>query len=98
MRFVVHAKDKPGASARRMEVLEAHRTHLAVAPATFGVQVLLSGPLVTDDGEAMTGSFFLLDAPDRASIEALFEQDPLVQADIWDSIAIDAVMIRQNNM
>ena len=98
MRFVVHALDKPDALPRRMQVIEAHRHHLDVAPARHGVRILLSGPLTMDDGDTMCGSFFLLEAPSRAEVEALFAEDPLSAADVWQTRTVTAVTVRQNNM
>ncbi len=98
MHFVVHAIDKPDALPRRLAVIEAHRAYLATAPARHGVTVLLSGPLLADDGETMQGSFFLLEAEDRAAIEALFADDPLGAADVWAARQVSAVMLRQNNL
>lgn len=98
MRFVVHAKDKPDAAAGRMSALQAHREHLDTMPHSFDVQVLLSGPLTDDEGKKMIGSFFLLEAADRRNIEALFEKDPLMLAEVWEDMRIDAVLIRQDNL
>ena len=98
MHFVIHALDKPNALPRRMQAIAAHRTHLDEAPAHHGVTILLSGPLTSDDGGQMCGSFFLVDAPDRAAVEALFAQDPLSSADVWATRTVTAVTIRQNNM
>ncbi len=98
MRFVVHAIDKPDALPRRMSAIEAHRAYLDTAPAAHGLKVLLSGPLTDDKRQSMVGSFFLLDAPDRRSVEAFFAGDPLNCADVWDTRTVTAVNIRQNNM
>ena len=98
MQFVAHALDKPGALARRQEALAAHRAYLDQVGDRAGVTVLLSGPLVSDDGETMCGSFFLIDAPDRATVEAIFAADPLASADVWQKLTITAVAIRQNQM
>lgn len=98
MHFVVHAIDKPDALTRRLEVIEAHRAYLAAAPAKHGVSVLLSGPLLADDGETMLGSFFLFEAKSREVIEALFAKDPLNGADVWANRQVNPVMLRQNNM
>ncbi|MDJ0824621.1 MAG: YciI family protein [Rhodobacter sp.] len=98
MRFVVHALDKPDALPRRLEVLAAHRAYLDTAPARHGVRVLLSGPMTADDGEAMLGSFFLLEAPNRAAVEAMFAEDPIATANVWAAVTMTAVSIRQNNM
>ena len=98
MHFVVHALDKADALERRMMFIADHRAFLDSAPAQHGVQVLLSGPLTSDDGSAMIGSFFLLDAPNRQSIEDMFSADPLSAADVWGQTHISAVTIRQNNL
>ena len=98
MKFVVHAVDKPDALPRRLAVIDAHRAYLAEAPARHGIRILLSGPLTEDDGETMRGSFFLLDAPDRQSVEDFFAGDPLQAAGIWEERQISAVLVRQNNM
>ena len=98
MHFTLKAFDKPDALDRRMAVIADHRAYLDTAPAQHGVTVLLSGPLTNDDGDRMIGSFFLLDAPDRARIEAMFADDPLVAADVWGDVHLTAVTIRQNNM
>lgn len=98
MQFVVQAKDESDSHPRRMAVLDAHRDYLDFAPSKHNVQVLLSGPLMDDSGAKMVGSFFLLDAPDRGCIEALLQDDPLMNAQVWASLAIDAVSIRQDNL
>lgn len=98
MHFVVFATDRPDALHRRLGVIDFHRAYLGEAPARHGVKVLLSGPLTNDDGETMRGSFFLLDAPDRTRIEKLFADDPLKAADVWETVEISAVHVRQNNM
>lgn len=98
MQFIVHAIDKPDALPRRLAAIAAHRAFLDEAPARHGIRVLLSGPLVGDDGETMRGSFFLLDAPDRAAIEALFAEDPLGAADVWGERQVSAVILRQNTL
>lgn len=72
MLFVVYAVEKPDASDRRLATIDAHRAYLAAAPARHGVSILISGPLMDDDRQAMREPFFLLDAPDRAAIEAMF--------------------------
>ena len=98
MRFVVYAEDEPDALPRRLAAIDAHRAYLSEAPPRYGVEVLLSGPLVGDDGETMRGSFFLLEAADRSAVEAMFADDPLARADVWKKRSISAVFIRQNNM
>lgn len=98
MLFVAHALDKADASEQRRAVLSEHRAYLERAPKQLGVRILLSGPLTTDDGGMMIGSFFLIEADDRQAIEALFANDPLVKAEIWSALSLQAVTLRQNAM
>ncbi|MBD3664162.1 YciI family protein [Sulfitobacter aestuariivivens] len=98
MHFVVHALDQPDALDRRLAVLDAHRRYLAEVNDRLEIKILLSGPLIEDGGDPMKGSFFLIDAPDRASVEALFESDPMAQADVWSDCHITALNLRVNNM
>ena len=98
MHFVAHALDKSDALGRRCAILAEHRAYLDTAPQRLGVRILLSGPLTMDDGETMIGSFFLVDAKDRQSVDALFAGDPLARADVWASLRVHAVTLRQNAM
>lgn len=98
MHFIVHALDKPDALPRRLGALAAHRAYLDTAQVEHGVRVLLSGPLTSDNGKRMTGSFFLLDAPNRAAIEAMFADDPIDNAGVWETRTVTAFALRQNNM
>ncbi len=98
MIFVVHALDRAGTEAARQKALPAHRAYLSEAPATLGIKVLMSGPLVSDDGDAMIGSLLLLKADTRAQIEALLGNDPMAHADVWDGHSLTRVSIRQNTV
>lgn len=98
MHFVIHAIDKPDALPRRQAVIDAHRAYAQDAPARLGLTVLISGPLLKDDGTTMGGSFFLLDAPDRASVDAFVAEDPIAAADVWDSVSVTPFIMRVNTM
>jgi uncharacterized protein YciI len=84
--FAVHAIDKPDALPLRLELYAAHRAFLE-NDAIHGVTVVLSGPLQTDDGDTMIGSFFLIDAPDRATITTFTEADPF-SSGVWGDVRI----------
>ncbi|KAF0119499.1 MAG: hypothetical protein FD152_4483 [Xanthobacteraceae bacterium] len=55
----------------------------------------MSGPLMSDDGEAMIGSLFLVEAPDRAHVEAFNHADPFHTAGIWQAVTITRFLRRQ---
>jgi uncharacterized protein len=91
MLFTIHALDKPGMLAIRLAAYDAHRTYLN---STDGgaVKIVMSGPLVEDDGVTAKGSFFLVETANRAAAEAFNRADPFHAADIWESVRIVAFL------
>jgi uncharacterized protein YciI len=85
--FVIHATDKKDALPTRAKFWRVHRIHLDEAPSQ-GVQVLTAGPLVADDGETPVGSLFVIEAPDRASVDAFTRSDPYHLNGVWDRVDI----------
>ena len=85
MLFAIHCLDKDGVLEKRMSVMPAHRDYLETAP----VSVVMSGPLMSDDEATIIGSFYLIEAADRAAIEAFQKDDPLVAADLWKSMHVN---------
>jgi uncharacterized protein YciI len=69
------------------------RTRLSTSP--HGVAIIISGPLVADDGTSMIGSLMILEAPDRATVEAFNRADPFDAAGIWEKVDINAFVKRQ---
>jgi uncharacterized protein YciI len=94
MFFVLHAFDKAGALDTREANYDAHKAFLADTSA-HGVSMVMSGPLVSDDGETMIGSLMILQAADRAAIEAFHRADPFYAAGIWEKVSITAFVKRQ---
>jgi uncharacterized protein YciI len=89
MLFVIHAIDKSDVAPLRQEHYTAHRAHVAAA-AAFGIEIVMSGPLVTDDGATPVGSHFVVQAQNRAAAEAFHRADPFFQAGIWQQSSITA--------
>lgn len=85
--FAVHALDKPGALPLRLEHYAAHRSFLETDK-EFGVAVVTSGPLQSDDGEIMVGSLFIMEAADRAAITAFVAADPFTTEAVWGEVQI----------
>ena len=94
MFFVLHARDKAGALDIRQANYEAHKAFLADTSA-HDVSMIMSGPLVADDGKTMIGSLMIMEAPDRATVEAFNRADPFYAAGIWEKIDISAFVKRQ---
>ena len=94
MLFVIHAVDHADALGKRLSNYEAHKAFLSDT-SRFGVKIVMSGPLVADDGETMIGSLFLIEAAERKAIEAFHHADPFFAAGIWDRVSITGFLRRQ---
>lgn len=94
MLFAVHALDKPGALPTRLAHYEAHKAFLSDT-SDFAVRIVMSGPLTADDGEAMIGSLFVVEAPDRGVVERFNAADPFHRAGLWERVTITGFIRRQ---
>jgi uncharacterized protein YciI len=94
MFFVLHAFDRPGALTERLANYDAHKAFLADTSG-YGISIIMSGPLVAKDGETAIGSLMILEAPDRATVEAFHRADPFQASSIWEKVDITAFIKRQ---
>lgn len=94
MLFAIHAIDRAGALDTRLANYEAHKAFLSDT-SPFGVRIVMSGPLVADDGATMIGSLFIVEAEDRAAVERFNAADPFRKADIWERVTITGFIRRQ---
>ncbi len=86
MLFVIFCIDRAGAAETRRATIAAHVAYVAAAD----VDVVMSGPLVSDDGTAPVGSLLVIDAADRAAAERFHRNDPLYRAGIWATTELRA--------
>lgn len=84
MLFAVTIEDKPGMGATRRAVrpdhiawLERHRDMLVIA-----------GPIMDAEGNSI-GSVRVIEAPDRAAVDALTEGDPFARASCFARVSIN---------
>jgi len=81
--FVLMCVDHPGALDRRMAAREAHlayvREHISL--------VKIAGPLLDDEGQ-MAGSMFVIEAPDKAAVEAFSAADPYRLAGLFERVEV----------
>ena len=94
MLFAIHAVDRAGALPTRLANYDAHKTFLSDT-SPYGVKIVMSGPLVSDDGATMIGSLFLIEAPGRNEVEAFNRADPFAAAGIWEKVTITGFLRRQ---
>jgi len=85
MVFVVHAIDKKDILPTRAKFYRAHRIHLDEAQ-NHDVDVVTAGTLVADDGETPVGSIFVIDAKDRAAVDAFTRSDPYHVNRVWATV------------
>ena len=84
MLFFVHCVDKPDHLALRQANRPAHVEFLKA----HADKVVIAGPTLTEDGQGMTGSVFIVDFPDRAAVAAHFAQDPYSKAGLFEATII----------
>ena len=87
MLFVVHALDKKDILPTRAKHYRAHRIYLDHAE-EHAVEVVTADILVADDGETPVGSIIIVDAADRATVEAFTRSDPYHVNGVWERVAI----------
>jgi len=87
MLFVVHALDKKDILPTRAKHYRDHRIHLDHAE-VHAVGVVTAGTLVADDGETPVGSIFVIDAADRAAVDAFTRSDPYHLSGVWERVTI----------
>jgi uncharacterized protein YciI len=96
MLYVIHALDKPGALLTRLAHYEAHKAYLSdTSPA--GIRIIMSGPLVADDGATAIGSLLVVEAASAEVVEAFNKADPFHAAGIWDRVTVTGFLKRQDN-
>ena len=93
MHFVIHCLDRPGALPTRLDHYESHKAYLSSA----SVGIVISGPLLADDGETMIGSLFVVDAADRAAVDRFHHDDPFFRAGVWEHVEIHPFHKRVDN-
>jgi uncharacterized protein YciI len=90
MHFIIHCLDRAGALQTRLDHYDDHKAYLASTP----VKIVVSGPLLADDGETMIGSLFLIEADDRATVDGFHRADPFFRAGVWEKVEIHPFLKR----
>lgn len=92
--FLVIAHDKKGAEDRRTQNREAHVAYLRKQHEKVRIDV--GGPLTADE-QRSAGTFLIVTAPDRASVEAFVAGDPFSSAGIFSSVDIQPCKVTLRN-
>jgi uncharacterized protein YciI len=94
LRYAITAFDAPDGQEKRERHYPAHRAHVSAA-GTYGVTVLLSGPLLEEDGATPLGSLFVLEAENRSAVEEFHRQDPFTIHGVWAERRISGFACKQ---
>ena len=94
MHYIIHALDHADALPRRLANYEAHKSYLGSA---LPLRIVVSGPLVAEDGATMIGSLFLVEAASHEDVLSFHRNDPFYAAGIWERVAIHPFLKRQDN-
>jgi len=86
MLYALICEDRAGALDLRMATREKHLAYVG----TLGKQIRLAGPMLSEDGERMVGSLFLIEADSADDVAALNAADPYTQAGLFERVTIRA--------
>ena len=83
--FAITAIDGPEADARRAAVAEDHHKFQASVMDRY----VARGPLQSDDGSGLLGSFMIMEYPDRAACEDFWAKEPLNYGGVFKDVTIE---------
>ncbi len=86
MLYVLFCEDKPDSEALRLSNRENHLEWVGGKTD----QIRLAGPMLSDDGEHMLGSMFILEAESLEAVRVFNEQDPYTLAGLWGNVVVHA--------
>jgi uncharacterized protein YciI len=85
MLVLLTCRDKPGAIELRTKTRVAHLDYLR----DKGALMKIAGPIMSEDGEQMIGSFFILEVESLAAARTFNASDPYTKAGLFASVTLD---------
>ena len=82
--FLFNARDKANSTELRLANRQAHLEWAS----EYSHRIAMAGPVLSDDGEAMIGSTFVIEFDTRADVEAWAAEDPYAKAGLFDRTEI----------
>jgi len=82
MLYVAYCLDKPGHEAVRAENRPAHLEFLK----SHAAEIVIAGPVLSDDGQQAIGSLLILEFEHRAEVDRFLKSDPYAKAGLFASV------------
>ena len=79
MLYTIHCLDRDNMLQTRLDHYDAHRSYLNGA----SIDIVLAGPIMSDDNETPIGSFFVVSVEHRKEVEDFNQSDPFYQLNVW---------------
>lgn len=93
MLWAIHCTDNSDTAKARGENLQIHREYLGSQKKV----IVLAGATLSDDGDDMTGSVFIINVGSREEAKAFSDGDPFTKAGIFASVTIQRLRKGQWN-
>jgi uncharacterized protein YciI len=90
--FVIQSFDKQDSHSSREIHYPAHKAFLSDTQ-KWKINIVMAGPLINDDHTPI-GSLFIVEAPDRQTVEKFHQADPFF-VNVWDKSTITAFLRRR---
>lgn len=84
MLFIIQCVDKPNSLDLRLEIRPKHIEYIH----DNEEKVFVAGPMLAEDGVAMTGTTIIYEAPDRTAAQAFADGDPYYKGGLFASRTI----------
>lgn len=84
MQYAIYGLDQPNGLDIRKANRDAHVAHLR----RHIDNIVVAGPLLSDDGATMIGSLIVIDFADKAQLDAFLTDDPYAKAGLFQSVAV----------
>ncbi|HEY5680361.1 MAG TPA: YciI family protein [Pseudomonadales bacterium] len=84
MLYVMICEDKPDSEALRLANRADHLEWVGGKTA----MIRLAGPMLSDDGEHMRGSLFIIQAESADAVRQFNGEDPYTRAGLWGKVTI----------
>lgn len=82
--FLINARDKAGATELRLANRQAHLEWAG----DFSHKIAMAGPVLSDDGETMAGSTFVIEFDSLDDAKSWAAEDPYAKAGLFDRTEI----------